>query len=490
MSKPYTPDPNYDYDMVVIGGGSGGVRASRIACGYGAKVLLVEGQFQHGPPNFSAIGGTCVNVGCVPKKLMVFASRYPSSIAESAGYGWEGAAPGKFNWETFMEAKDKEITRLNNVYSKFVLGKAGVEISEGIGKLVDKNTVCITPTDGSDAKTVTTKTILIAVGGWPFKPTIPGIEHTITSNEIFYLKEQPKSIVIVGGGFIACEFAQIMDGLGTKVTLMYRKDLFLRGFDDDMRQHICDEMKRNTTIDIKFNTNPKEIIKKEDGTFTVVTEGGDNVDCSQVMYATGRKGKIDVLDLDKAVPDLKTEGSFIPVDNYSKTNIDNIYAVGDVTDRMALTPVALMEGHSLADTLFGGMDRPVDHNMVASTVFTTPEIGTVGYTEAEAASKYKDITVYKSKFRPMAHSFPKTENYTLMKIVVDTKTDKVVGCHIATDGAGEMIQGVAIAVKMGATKKDFDRTIGIHPTSAEELVTMRSPAYVYKEGKKVHEEQI
>jgi glutathione reductase (NADPH) len=276
-----------------------------------------------------------------------------------------------------------------------------------------------------------------------------------------------------------------MDGLGTKVTLMYRKALFLRGFDDDMRQHICDEMKRNTTIDIRFNTNPTEIIKKDDGTFTVVTEGGDSVDCDQVMYATGRKGKIDGLDLDKAVPDLKTKGSFIPVDNYSKTNIDNIYAVGDVTDRMALTPVALMEGHSLADTLFGGMDRPVDHHMVASTVFTTPEIGTVGYTEAEAASKYKDITVFKTRFRPMMHSFPNTEAYTMMKIIVETATDKVIGCHIATEGAGEMIQGVAIAVKMGATKNDFDKTIGIHPTSAEELVTMRTPSYKYVRGKKI-----
>jgi len=489
-TKSYTPDPNFDYDMVVLGGGSGGVRASRIASGHGAKVLLVEGQSEHGPPHYSAIGGTCVNVGCVPKKLMVFASRYPSSIAESAGYGWEGASPGKFSWETFMAAKDKEITRLNNIYSKFVLGKAGVEISIGIGKLVDKNTVSIAPTDGSDVKTVTAKTILIAVGGWPFKPDIPGIQHTITSNEIFYLKKQPKSIVIVGGGFIACEFAQIMEGLGTKVTLMYRGDLFLRGFDDDMRQHIADEMKRNTSIDIRFNTNPTEIIRKEDGTFTVVTSTTDastNVDCEQVLYATGRKGKIDGLDLDTAVPDLKLEGSFIPVDNYSKTNIENIYAVGDVTDRMQLTPVALMEGHSLADTLYGGMDRPVDHHMVASTVFTTPEIGTVGYTESEAAAKYKNITVFKTRFRPMMHSFPQTEAYTMMKVVVETSTDLVVGCHIATEGAGEMIQGVAIAIKMGATKKDFDRTIGIHPTSAEELVTMRSPSYKYVDGKKVVE---
>lgn len=483
MSKPYTPDPNFDYDLVVIGGGSGGVRASRISSTYGAKVLLIEGQSKHGPPNYSAIGGTCVNVGCVPKKLMVFASRYPSSIAESAGYGWEGATHGSFNWQTFMEAKDAEITRLNNVYSTYVLKKAGVEIAEGYGSLVDKNTVKIDSSDG-ESRTVSAKTILIAVGGWPFKPNIPGIEHTITSNEIFYLKEQPKSIVIVGGGFIACEFAQIMEGLGTKVTLMYRKDLFLRGFDDDMRNHIYEEMKRNTSIDIQFNTNPTEIIKKEDGSFTVVTEKG-NVDCDQVMYATGRKGKIDGLNLAEAVPDLKVDGSFIPVDEYSKTNIDNIYAVGDVTNRMALTPVALMEGHSLADTLFGGMDRPVDHHMVASTVFTTPELGTVGYTEAEAVEKYKDVTVFKTRFRPMAHSFPKSEAYTMMKVIVDTATDKVVGCHIATDGAGEMIQGVAIAVKMGATKKDFDKTIGIHPTSAEELVTMRTPSHKYVDGKKV-----
>lgn len=413
---------------------------------------------------------------------MVFASRYPEAIAESAGYGWEGATAGKFNWDTFMEAKDAEITRLNNVYNNFVLGNAGVEVMEGTGALNGKNAVDVTMSDGS-TKTITAKNILIAVGGWPFKPDIPGIEHTITSNEIFYLEEQPKRMVVVGGGFIALEFAQIMDGLGTDVTLMYRGDMFLRGFDNDMRLHLAEEMERNTNIDIQFNTDPKEIIKNEDGSFTVVTQDGNKVECDQVLYATGRKGKIDKLNLESA--GVKNENSFIPVDEYSRTNVDNIYAVGDVTDRIALTPVALMEGHRLADTLFGGMDRPVDHEFVASTVFTTPEIGIVGYTEEEAAEKFKDITVYKTKFRPMAHSFPKSEMYTMFKLIVDTKTDKVIGCHCATDGAGEMVQGIAIAIKMGATKTDFDNTIGIHPTSAEELVTMRTPSYHYKDGVKV-----
>jgi len=251
----------------------------------------------------------------------------------------------------------------------------------------------------------------------------------------------------------------------------------------DMRTHLKEEIERNSKVDMQFNTDPKEIIKNDDGSFTVVTKDGAKVECDCVMYATGRKGKIDTLDLDAA--GVKSEKSFIPVDDYSKTNVDNIYAVGDVSDRIALTPVALMEGHCMADTLYGGMDRPCDHEFVASTVFTTPEIGTVGYSEEDAAEKYKDIAVYKSRFRAMKHSFPKSETYTLFKIIVDTKTDKVVGVHAATDGAGEMIQGVAIAVKMGATKAQFDQTIGIHPTSAEELVTMRSPSYSYKDGVKV-----
>jgi glutathione reductase (NADPH) len=376
---------------------------------------------------------------------MVFASRYPDAIGEAAGYGWEGASPGSFNWQKFMEYKDTEISRLNNVYQNFVLGNAGVEIMEATGKLNGKNAVDVTFSDGS-TKTITAKNICIAVGGWPNKPDIPGIEHTITSNEIFYLKEQPKRMVCVGGGFIALEFAQIMDGLGSDVTLMYRGDLFLRGFDQDVREHLRDEMERNTNIDLQFNTNPKEIIKNADGSLTVVTEDGKKVETDCVLMATGRKGKIEGLNLESA--GVQTKGSFIPVDDYSRTNVDNIYAVGDVTDRIALTPVALMEGHRLADTVFGGMDRKVDHEYVASTVFTTPEIATVGYTEEEAVEKFKDVAIYKTRFRPMSHSFPKSECYTFMKLVVDTKTDRVVGCHIASDGAGEMMQGVGVAVKV------------------------------------------
>lgn len=298
------------YDLVVIGGGSGGVRASRISSGYGAKVALIEGQLLHGAPNYSAIGGTCVNVGCVPKKLMVFAARYPAEVGEAAGYGWQGASHGTFDWKKFMEFKDEEITRLNKVYSNSILGNAGVEVIEGYGRLNGKDKVEVKLSSG-ETKTLHTKNVLIATGGWPFKPDIPGIEHTITSNEIFYLEEQPKRMVVVGGGFIACEFASIMDGLGTDVTLMYRGDMFLRGFDQDMRDHLREEMERNTKIDLQFKTNPTEIIKNEDGSLTVVTEDGNRVECDQVMYATGRKGKLDNLNLESA--GVHTDKSFIPI---------------------------------------------------------------------------------------------------------------------------------------------------------------------------------
>ena len=414
---------------------------------------------------------------------MVFASRYPGEIKEMAGYGWKGAGEGSFDWKVFMENKNEEITRLNNVYQNVILKNAGVEILEARGSLTGPNSVAVHTTATGETTTLTAKNILVAVGGWPFKPDIPGIEHAITSNEIFYLEEQPKRIVVVGGGFIALEFASIMDGLGSDVKLMYRGDLFLRGFDGDMREHLKEEMTANSSIDLQFNTDPAEIVKNDDGSLTVVTTDGDRVECDAIMYAAGRKGKVDSLGLDAA--GVETKGTFIPVDDYSRTNVPSVYAVGDITDRMALTPVALMEGHRMADTVFGGMDRPCDHEYIASTVFTTPEIGTVGYTEEDAAAKFGDIDVYRSRFRAMKHSFPKSETYSLFKIIVDSKTQRVVGCHLATDGAGEMMQGIGIAVKMGATKQDFDNTIGIHPTSAEELVTMREPSYYYRSGKKM-----
>eukprot|EP00523_Entomoneis_sp_CCMP467_P010938 CAMPEP_0168739174 /NCGR_PEP_ID=MMETSP0724-20121128/11316_1 /TAXON_ID=265536 /ORGANISM="Amphiprora sp., Strain CCMP467" /LENGTH=522 /DNA_ID=CAMNT_0008786547 /DNA_START=106 /DNA_END=1674 /DNA_ORIENTATION=- len=476
-----------EYDLVVIGGGSGGIRASRISASYGKKVAIIEPQLEHGAPNYSAIGGTCVNVGCVPKKLMVFASRYPGMISEMGGYGWTGATPGSFSWQDFMAAKDKEISRLNSVYQKFVLGPVGVEVVQGFGALDGKGTVVVKdPASGNVIRTLKTKNTVVATGGWPYKPSIPGIEHTITSNEIFYLPEQPKRIVVVGGGFIALEFAQIMDGMGSDVTLMYRGDLFLRGFDQDVREVLRDEMINNSGVNVQFNTNPAEIIKNADGSLTVVTEDGQRVDTDAVLMATGRKGKVDGLNLESA--GVQTEGTFIPVNKYSETNVEGIYAVGDVTDRIALTPVALNEGHCLADTLFGGMDRPSDHEYVASTVFTTPEVATVGYTEEDAAATFKDITVYTTKFRAMSHSFPGSQTFTYFKLIVDTATDKVVGVHLVGDSAGEMMQGVAVAVKMGATKANFDATIGIHPTSAEEFVTMRSPSYHYKNGVKVEEQ--
>ena len=367
-----------------------------------------------------------------------------------------------------------------------MLKSAGVEVIEATGSLRSPHAVAVRRTADGETSVATARNILIAVGGWPHKPDdVPGIEHAITSNEVFYLDEQPRRMVIVGGGFIALEFACIMDGLGTDVTLMYRGDLFLRGFDMDMRVHLKEEMERNTNVKLMFNTDPGGISRRDDdGTLAVTDRDGNVVECDAVMYATGRRGKIDGLNLDDPAVGVRTTaaGNFVPVDDYSRTNVPSVYAVGDVTNRMALTPVALMEGHRLADNLFGGKDRKVDHEYVASTVFTTPEIGTVGYTEEEAASKFGDVDVYRNRFRAMKHSFPKSEAYSLFKLIVEAKTGRVVGCHVASDGAGEMIQGVAIAVKMGATKEDFDNTIGVHPTSAEELVTMRTPSYYYRGG--------
>ena len=478
------------YDLAVIGAGSGGVRAARISAGHGAKVALIETSLQHGPPHYSAVGGTCVNVGCVPKKLMVMASRFSRDVPEALGFGWKSAELGEFDWKKFMSLKDAEISRLNGIYNR-MLNNAGVTLIEGLGRFgKSKNEVEVVNNDGEVTQTITAKNVLICVGGWPMKPSIPGIEHAITSNEIFYVKEHPKTAVIVGGGYIAVEFAGILAGMGTKVTLVYRGELFLRGFDGDMRAHLCEEMKKNPNITLLFDSDVNEITKCDSGlSANVSTRGAEgtttqSIECDQVLYATGRVSRTDRINLGVTGVNVLPNGD-IPVNEYSQTNVEGVYAVGDVTGRIALTPVALMEGHRLADTLFNKQDRKCDHEYVASTVFSTPEIASCGFTEENAAKKFQNLRVYRSKFWPMQHQFPQADIRAMYKLIVDDASDRVVGVHLACDAAGETMQGIAVAMKMGATKTDFDNTIGIHPTAAEEFVTMRQPTYFYKDGVKV-----
>jgi len=438
---------------------------------------------------YSAIGGTCVNVGCVPKKLMVYGSMMAPSHDLSGEYGWESTSgepsTKTHNWKKFIEKKNAEISRLNGIYGR-ILGNAGVKTYEGRGAFKSSHEVLVTDADGKE-EILTAETILIATGGWPFIPDVPGArEHAVTSNELFYLEERPERIVIVGGGYIAVEFACIFSGFGSKVDLMYRRDLFLRGFDFDVRKHLASELEHNENLSIHFKTDPAKIEKNADGTFTVTTKDGEEFEADLVVFATGRNANTDKLNLEAAGVKSR-EGDFIPVNEYSRTNVDNIYAVGDVTDRIALTPVALHEGHCFADTMYSAenLDRKPDHEYVPSAVFSQPEIGSCGLPEHEAVEKHMDVTVFMSTFKPMLYTMTDIAPKMLMKIIVETKTDKVVGVHIVGEHAAEMIQGVAIAMKMGATKKDFDKTIGLHPSSAEELVTMRSPSYFYKNGEKV-----
>ena len=452
---------SYDFDLFVIGAGSGGIATARRAAEYGAKVGIVE---------YDRLGGTCVNRGCVPKKLMVYASQFPDTFKASTGYGWS-VKETNFNWETMITAVNNEVTRLNGIYER-MLDKSGVKVYEGRGKFIDSHTIAI-----GDEK-VTAEKILIAVGGKPVKPSsIEGIEQAITSREIFHLKEQPKRIVIIGGGYIAVEFACILNGLGSEVTVVIRGDKILRGFDEDIREEIqaamvkqgirvitdcdCDRM----TID-KTDTGLKiKVVTKDNQEETIIADAAS-------LAATGRKPNLEGLGLENT--QVKVVNGAVVVDRYSKTAEDNIYAVGDCTDRINLTPVAIQEGRAFADTHFGGQSKLMSYNNIPSAVFTTPEAATVGLTESEAREKYGEaIKVYRSKFRPMYYTLPDMQVKTLMKLVVETNTNKVVGAHMVGDGAAEIIQGIAIAVKMGATKANFDATVGIHPSSAEEFVTMR-----------------
>jgi len=447
----------FDYDLFVIGGGSGGVRAARLAAGdAGAKVGLAE-EYR--------MGGTCVIRGCVPKKLMVFASTYGEIIEDARAYGWADAEAGSFDWQVFRPKLRAELDRLEGVYRN-VLKTNGVTAYDARATVVDAHTVEL-----STGERFSTKHILVATGGHPFVPNIPGAEHTITSNEIFLLNELPKSVLIVGGGFIACEFACILNGLGVDVTQYYRGEQILRGFDGEARGHISDEMRANG-INLHVGTDVISVEKVEDG-LKVVGTNGDEAVYDHVMYATGRVPNTSNLGLENAGVALGRKGEII-VDEYSQTAVPSIYAVGDVTNRINLTPVAIREGVAFVETVFKGNPTAPDHDLVPSAVFTQPEFGTIGLTEEEAVEQ-GPIEVYSTAFKPMHSSFAGRENRVMMKLIVSKTDRRVLGCHIVADHAGELIQLAGIAVKMGATKEDFDRTVAVHPTMSEELVTLKTP---------------
>ena len=445
----------YDYDLFVIGAGSGGVRAARIASGFGARVAIVEDRY---------LGGTCVNVGCVPKKLLFYASHFSEDFENAKGFGWTVGSP-RFYWQNLIKNKNKEIGRLNDVYRK-LLDNAGVGLINGRGTLVDANTCVV------DSKHYSAERILIATGGWPSIPDIPGKEHVVSSNEVFFLETLPEKIIIVGGGYIAVEFAGILNGLGVDTTLLYRGPLFLRGFDQDVREFVAEEM-RKKGIQLKFQINI-DCIEKIDKQLRATLNDKSTLLAGQIMYATGRKPNTEELGIESLGITLDKNAAIV-VNHQYQTNIPSIYAVGDVTNRVNLTPVALAEGMFLAKFLFNNEDSLVEYENIPTCVFSQPNIGTVGLTEETAKKKYKQINVYKSSFTPMKHTLSGDDEKTFMKLIVDKETDRVVGVHMVGPEAGEIIQGISIAMKAGARKTDFDKTIGIHPTTAEEFVTMRDP---------------
>ena len=446
---------SYDYDYFVIGAGSGGVRSSRIAAGHGVKVGIAEA---------ANLGGTCVNVGCVPKKLLAYASDFGPAIQDAKGFGWK-IDNVTFDWGTLIANKDIEISRLNGIYET-ILKNAGVDLIRGYAKFVDAHKLDI------DGKIVTADKIMIATGGKPRKPSYKGAEHAIVSDDAFYLNELPKHVVIEGAGYIGVEFAHIFHGMGSKVTLIHRGDQILRGFDQEIRDFLALEIKKQG-IKIILDTNIDEITQKNEKKH-VKTDHNDVIECDLVLSAIGRVPYTQNLGLDNAKIAHKENGQIIVNEDY-QTNIPHIYAVGDVTDRVQLTPVAIAEGHVLADRLFNNQpERMVSYNNIATAVFSNPPIGNVGLTEENARKKYSNIRCFTANFKPMIHTLSGRDERTFMKLVVDQDTDIVVGAHICGRDAPEMMQAIGIAVNCKATKADFDRTIGIHPTSAEEFVTMRS----------------
>jgi glutathione reductase (NADPH) len=445
----------YDFDLVVIGAGSGGTRASRLSAGFGARVAVVEE---------GRLGGTCVNVGCIPKKLFVYASHYGEDFADAAAYGWD-VGPRRFDFARLRKHKDAEIARLNGVYAR-ILDEAGVTRIDGRARLVDAHTVAV------GDRHITAEHILIATGGWPSLPKTPGIEHALSSNEVFALDALPERVTVVGGGYIAVEFAGIFHGMGAATTQLYRGDLFLRGFDGDVRQALASEM-RKRGIDLRFGSDVTRIEKTGSG-LRLTLNDGSALETDAVLYATGRAPNTRGLGLEAL--GVKTgAGGEIVVDDYSRSSVPSVWAIGDVTDRLNLTPVALHEGICFARTVFGKQPTQPDHRDVPTAVFSTPSIGSVGLTEEEARKSHGDVLVFRSSFKPLRHTLTGRDEQTLVKLIVDRRTDRVLGAHMLGPEAGEIIQGLGVAVKCGATKAQLDSTIGIHPTTAEEFVTLRQP---------------
>ncbi|WP_236202121.1 glutathione-disulfide reductase [Pseudomonas pseudonitroreducens] len=448
---------SFDFDLFVIGAGSGGVRAARFAAGFGAKVAVAESRY---------LGGTCVNVGCVPKKLLVYGAHFHEDFEQAAGFGWT-LGEANFDWSTLIANKDREIHRLNGIYRNLLVN-SGVTLLEGHAKLQDAHTVEVA------GQRFRARHILIATGGWPQVPDIPGKEHAITSNEAFFLKELPRRVLVVGGGYIAVEFAGIFHGLGAQTSLLYRKELFLRGFDRSVREHLRDELTRKG-LDLQFNSDIARIERQADGTLAATLKDGRVLEADCVFYATGRRPQLDNLGLENVSVELDDRG-YVKVDEAYRTSEPSIHAIGDVIGRVQLTPVALAEGMALARQLFRPQEyRPVDYKLIPTAVFSMPNIGTVGLTEDEARSAGHRVKLFESRFRPMKLTLTECQERTLMKLIVDADTDKVLGCHMVGPEAGEILQGIAIALKAGATKRVFDETIGIHPTAAEEFVTLRTP---------------
>jgi len=446
---------DFDYDLFVIGGGSGGVRAARIAAGHGAKVAIAE-EYR--------FGGTCVIRGCVPKKLLVYASRFRDDFEDAVGFGWSLPKPA-FDWPTLIAGKDAEIARLEGLY-RAGLERAGVAVLKARARLADAHTLTLEP----GTRQITARTILVATGGCPMLPQVPGASHAITSNEAFQLDALPKSILVVGGGYIAVEFAGIFSGLGVDTTLVYRGPKILRGFDEELRDHLTEELLKRG-IDIVCNADIAGIDKGW-GHYHVTLRDGSKVETGRVMYATGRLPNTAGLGLEAVGVQLGEKGAIV-VDKFSRTSVASIYAVGDVTNRVNLTPVAIREGHAFADTVFGNKRVCVDHELVPTAVFATPELATVGLPEHLARVRHPKLDVYKARFRPLKHTLSGREERMFMKLLVDGESGRIVGCHILGPDAAEIVQMAAIAMRLGATKADFDATMALHPSASEELVTMR-----------------